>query len=228
MKEAAEAAEEIMYAYKAIVWDLDGTLLDTLDDLTDATNHALSGNGLPLRTREEVRRFVGNGIRRLIARAVPEGTPDAVRDAVYGDFCPYYAAHCNDRTHPYPGVMELLAGLHAAVPMAIVSNKADFAVRELAEIYFGRLIPVAVGARDGSRTKPAPDVVLRALGELGAAPASAVYVGDSEVDVETARNAGMSCVSVSWGFRTPDVLRAAGASVICPDVPSLRRALIGK
>ena len=218
-----------MFKYKAIVWDLDGTLLDTLDDLTDATNHALAEHGLPARSREEVRRFVGNGIRRLIERAVPDGTPDALRDAVYASFCPYYAAHCNDRTAPYPGVMELLAELHAAaVPMAIVSNKADFAVRELSEIYFGGLIPVAAGARDGTRTKPAPDVVLRALAELHAAPADAVYVGDSEVDVETARNAQMPCLSVSWGFRDPAVLLSAGASRICPDIHALRRALCGE
>lgn len=218
-----------MFKYKAIVWDLDGTLLDTLDDLTDATNHALAEHALPARSREEVRRFVGNGIRRLIERAVPGGTPDALRDAVYGSFCPYYAAHCNDRTAPYPGVMELLAELHAAaVPMAIVSNKADFAVRELAEIYFGGLIPVAVGARDGTRTKPAPDVVLRALAELHAAPADAVYIGDSEVDVETARNAQMPCLSVSWGFRDPAVLLAAGATRICPNAAALRRALCGE
>lgn len=216
------------YAYRAIVWDLDGTLLDTLDDLTGATNYALAQHALAPRTREEVRRFVGNGIRKLIERAVPPGTAADVREAVYGTFCAYYGAHCNDATKPYPGVMQLLAELHGAgMPMAIVSNKADFAVRELAAAYFGGLIPVAAGARDGLRTKPAPDLVFAALREMGVSPEEAVYIGDSEVDVRTAANAGMDCISVCWGFRDVSTLRAAGAGIICADTAALRRALEG-
>lgn len=207
----------------AIIWDLDGTLLDTLDDLTASTNAALLAHGYAPRTRAEIRRFVGNGVKNLISRALP--TPDRPDfDAVFADFRVHYAAHCNDRTCPYPGILPVLDRLHAqGIPMAVVSNKLDSAVRELCELHFGSLIDVAVGECEGIRRKPAPDTVFRAMELLGVR--RAVYVGDSEVDVATARNAGLPCICVSWGFRSEAELRAAGAQVIAADADALMKCL---
>lgn len=216
-----------MMKYSTILWDLDGTLLDTLGDLTDSVNHVLQAHGMPTHTEEEIRSYVGNGLRNLIARSVPPQTAEEERDRIYEEFCPYYAAHCNEKTAPYPGVPELLAELRAAgIRMAIVSNKGDFAVRELANLYFRNTVPTAVGARDGVPTKPARALVDLALDELQADGAQAVYIGDSEVDVQTAHNAGLPCVSAAWGFRTEDALREAGATCICRDVSELRRILL--
>ena len=174
--------------YKAIIWDLDGTLLDTLQDLADAVNHSLEKYGLPVRTKEEIRAIVGRGIRHLVENAVPAGTDAATTDAVFGEFCTYYAAHSADTTAPYAGIPALLEKLsRAGVKMAIVSNKADFAVQDLAKRYFGEVIPVSVGAREDMPKKPAPDMVEYALSLLGVAKVEAAYVGDSEVDVLTAR-----------------------------------------
>lgn len=214
--------------YKAVIWDLDGTLLDTLQDLTDAVNHSLKTYSLASRTLEEVRAFVGNGIRILIERAVPAGTdPDTV-EAVFEEFRTYYAVHCNDKTAPYAGIPELLADFaRAGVKMAIVSNKADFAVQDLARQYFGDVVPVAVGAREDMPKKPAPDMVEYALTQLGVAKADAVYVGDSEVDVITAKNTGMDCLSVSWGFRSVETLQDAGATRIIHTPQELKKATIG-
>lgn len=207
----------------AIIWDLDGTLLDTLDDLTASANAALLAHGYAPRTRAEIRRFVGNGVKNLIFRALPPGDhPDF--DAVFADFRAHYAAHCNDQTRPYPGILSMLELLHAqGIPMAVVSNKLDSAVRELCKLHFGGLIDVAVGECDGIRRKPAPDTVCRAMELLGVR--RAVYVGDSEVDVATARNAALPCICVSWGFRTEAELRAAGAQVIVPDADRLMKCL---
>ena len=211
---------------KGIVWDLDGTLLDTLCDLTASVNAALASCGMPPRTQEEVRRFVGNGAVKLMERAVPAGTDAAAAAAALAAFRAHYAVHANDATKPYPGIPALLSRLAAAgVRMAIVSNKPDFAVRSLAETYFATLMTAAVGAREGVPTKPAPDLVLAAIREMGLTPADCVYVGDSEVDVATAAAAGMRGIAVTWGFRTPDTLRAAGASTLCADVRALEAAL---
>lgn len=215
--------------YSSIVWDLDGTLLDTLDDLHLSVNEALRRNGLPLRTKDEVRTFVGNGIRNLILRAVPDGTDTAAAEAVLETFTSYYKEHMNDHTAPYPGVPEMLTALKASgVKMAIVSNKADFATKELAELYFADTINVAVGAKDGVPKKPAPDAVYTALAEMGTTKEDAVFIGDSEVDVETGLNADMALIAVSYGFRDADTLRAAGAQTVCPDVNTLRRLLFNK
>ena len=209
----------------AIIWDLDGTLLDTLDDLTASTNAALLAHGYAPRTRAEIRRFVGNGVKNLISRALP--TPDRPDfDAVFADFRAHYAAHCNDRTCPYPGILPVLDRLHAqGIPMSVVSNKLDSAVRELCELHFGSLIDVAVGECEGIRRKPAPDTVFRAMELLGVR--RAVYVGDSEVDVETAKNAGMDCIAVLWGFRDRDVLEAAGAELFASDAAELGKRIRG-
>ena len=214
--------------YKAVIWDLDGTLLDTLQDLASAVNHSLEAFGLPLRSVEEVRTFVGNGIRNLIDRSVPAGTDPATADGVFGEFRTYYAAHCSDTTAPYGGIPEVLTDLaRAGVKMAIVSNNADFAVQDLTRRYFGEGIAVAVGAREDMPKKPAPDMVEYALTALDVTKAEAVYVGDSEVDVITARNTGMDCLSVAWGFRSEEILRAAGATTILRTPQELQTAVLG-
>ncbi len=210
--------------YKAIIWDLDGTLLDTSDDLTDALNQAMAAIGRAPHTNAEVRSYFGSGVRRAIELAAP-GADEAQRERAYKVFCDYYAVHCNDKTGPYAGIPELLDRLAAAgVKMAIVSNKEDFAVRTLAQRYFGKWIVTAVGARAGIRLKPAPDTVLAALDELGVAAADALYVGDSDVDVLTAANSGMDCVSVTWGFRTEAFLLEKGAKRIVREPEGLFEA----
>ena len=214
--------------YKAIIWDLDGTLLDTLQDLADAVNHSLEAYGLPVRTKEEIRAIVGRGIRHLVENAVPTGTDPATTDAVFGEFCTYYAAHSADATAPYAGIPAMLGKLsRAGVKMAIVSNKADFAVQDLVMRYFGEEITLAVGAREDIPKKPAPDMVEYALARLGVTKAEAAYVGDSEVDVLTARNTGMDCLAVDWGFRSRETLREAGAERIFSTPQELMETILG-
>lgn len=198
--------------YDAVVFDLDGTLLDTLTDLTDSLNAVLEQFGLMSHTKAEVCSYVGNGIRKLIERAIPGGTEHPDYEAIYRAFGAYYGAHCMDATEPYPGILSMLDWLKKeGYCTAIVSNKADFAVKKLNRIYFDQLVPVAIGEREGVRKKPAPDTVLQALRELGVERSRAVYVGDSDVDLETARNAGMDVILVSWGFRGREFLLAHGA-----------------
>lgn len=200
-----------MKKYNTVIFDLDGTLLNTLEDLADAVNAALREQGYPVRTIEEVRAFVGNGIGKLIRRAAPEDITEEAYNRTLSYFKEYYREHCNDKTSPYPGVPELLVRLRAlGYRLAIVSNKADFAVKELCGIYFADTVSVAIGEREGIRRKPSPDTVEQALRELGTSREHAVYVGDSDVDIETARNAGMPCISVIWGFRDEQFLRAHG------------------
>lgn len=198
--------------YEAILWDLDGTLLDTLTDLSNSVNAALAANGLPPRTKDEVRGFVGNGIRVLMERAVPEDC-DAVRlEAAYAAFCAHYEAHCRDNTRPYDGILPLLRRLSAAgVQSAVVSNKAAFAVEQLAAEHFPNLVTVALGATEHRARKPAPDMVEEALRRLNVSSEQALYIGDSEVDVATAAAAGLDSVFVTWGFRSREQLVAAGA-----------------
>lgn len=211
---------------KAVIWDLDGTLLNTLDDLAASTNAALAQNDLPARTTDEVRAFVGNGVYKLIERAVPEGTDERTVRRVYDAFVAHYGAHSRDRTRPYDGVVEMLdALLERGVKLAIVSNKIDFAVRELSRAYFGERMRCAVGDAPERRRKPAPDSVLEAMRQLGVTAEETVYVGDSDVDVQTARNAGVTCCAVSWGFRSEASLRAAGAAHIAATPRELLRML---
>lgn len=201
--------------YTAAIFDLDGTLLDTLEDLYRATNLALDRHSLPCRTRDEVRMFVGNGVETLIRRAVPEGTDETMVEAVLSDFKTTYAAICEDHTAPYDGIMELLAALRArGIRVAVVSNKFDAATKKLCAKYFGDLIEIAVGERAGIRKKPAPDTVFEALSILSVTAEDAVYIGDSDVDIETARGAGMPCLSVTWGLRDEDFLIEHGATVL--------------
>ena len=193
----------------AVLFDLDGTLLDTLDDLTASTNAALSAFSLPPRTREEVRRFVGNGAERLIRLALPGKETDPPVEEVLKAFREHYNAHCLDRTRPYVGILEALEAL--SMPVAIVSNKPDSAVKPLCSRFFPG-IP-AFGETADCPRKPAPDMLFRGLAALGAD--CCVYVGDSEVDILTAKNAGVPCLSVLWGFRDKDTLEAAGGTVFC-------------
>lgn len=219
-----------MPTYTTAVFDLDGTLLNTLDDLHASANAALLAHGLPQRTLDEVRRFVGNGIRRLIRRAVPEGTPRALEESVYEDFCAHYAAHCEDRTAPYPGIPDLLEHLRAAgMRLAVVSNKGDFAVQELIARQFPDTFDAVLGEAEdrGVRRKPAPDMVVAALSRMGADRAGAVYIGDSEVDVQTAANVGCPCLSCTWGFRDRGDLLAAGAKSLVDSPMELELALLG-
>ena len=212
--------------YKAVIFDMDGTILDTLDDLASSVNYALEANGLPKRTREEVRRFVGNGAVKLIRRAVPEGTADDLFDKVFALYTSYYDVHCADATKPYDGITELLALLRSkGIKTAVVSNKPDEAVRILAEMYFPRLFDAAAGTRDGIKTKPAPDSVFEIIKKIGAEKKGCVYVGDSEVDIETAKNAGIPCISVSWGFKDSEFLAEHGAQKIVNNAKELSAAV---
>ena len=204
--------------YATVIFDLDGTLLDTLEDLHLTLNHSLATLGLPKRSFEETRAFVGNGIRRLVERAVPEGTGLATTNAVFDEFNRWYADHCNVTTHPYPGIVELVRALRAeGRRVAVVSNKSDYAVQSLVDVYFPGEFDAVAGVREGIAKKPARDMVDAALAKMGeaaqadAAARRAAYVGDSEVDVQTARNAEMPCISVTWGFRSVPQLREAGA-----------------
>ena len=193
----------------AVLFDLDGTLLDTLDDLTASVNAALASFSLPPRTREEVRRFLGNGAERLIRLSLPGKETDPNAEDVLKAFRTHYNAHCLDSTRPYDGIMEALKAL--SMPVAIVSNKPDSAVKTLCARFFPG-IP-AFGETAVCPRKPAPDMLFRALAVLGAD--RCVYVGDSEVDILTARNAGVPCLSVLWGFRDQEILEAAGGTVFC-------------
>ncbi len=218
-----------MIPYHTVIFDLDGTLLDTLQDLADSTNYALGLNGLPARTTEEIRRFVGNGVGRLIRRAVPEGTPEEVESRCLADFRAHYLLNMEHLTAPYPGVLDLLDALTArGIRIAVVSNKFDSAVKGLCQTYFGSRIPVAIGESQGIARKPAPDTVFRALEELGNSSGQAVYVGDSDVDIQTARNAGLPCLSVSWGFRDAAFLSSRGAQRIVDSPAALCALLTGE
>lgn len=200
---------------KAILFDLDGTLLDTLGDLRDAVNYAMDCWGYPRRTTEEVRRFLGNGAAALVACSLPENVEETSRSRALNTFRSYYSTHSQELTRPYPGIRELLAALREKkIPMAVISNKMDPAVKPLCEHYFPGTFPVAVGERPGVAKKPAPDGVIRAAEELGVSLADCIYVGDSEVDLETARNAGIPCLSVTWGFRDREFLREQGAKML--------------
>ena len=215
--------------YELVIFDMDGTILYTLDDSCDGVNASLSKHGLPVRTKDEIRRHIGNGIRHEIESSVPEGTKESMIDAVFHDFHAWYEIHCNDRTRPYDGIVELLEDLkQAGIHCAVVSNKADYAVKALNEIYFKGLLEAGVGEKDGIARKPAPDEVDEVLRLLNMERNRAVYIGDSEVDIETAANAGMDCIGVSWGYRDRKWLQECGAEVIVDDVSQLRQLLLGE
>ena len=212
--------------YTTVLFDLDGTLLNTIDDLTDAVNRTLARFDLPQRTRGEVRSFVGNGARLLMERAAPEVTGERFEELLES-YKADYDANCRVKTAPYPGVDERLQALKAAgVRTGLISNKPDSAVQPLYEAFFADTIDVAVGEREGIRRKPAPDTVLSAMEQLGAKPGETLYVGDSEVDIQTARNAGVACASVAWGFRNPSFLLAHGAKRLFASARELQDDLL--
>ena len=195
------------------IFDLDGTLLDTLQDLAAAVNFALRKNGMEEHSIDDIRRFVGNGVRKLIERAVPDGSKNPRIDEVFADFRSYYMQHSLDATKPYDGITEILQVLkQRGCKMAVVSNKMMAATQELVAHFFPE-IEVAIGENEaeGIRKKPAPDMVFEALNRLGAEAESAVYIGDSDVDIQTAKNAGVPCISVLWGFRNREFLLEHGA-----------------
>lgn len=214
-------------AYKAVLFDMDGTVLDTLTDLANAANTAMRQFGLPEVSREKVRASLGNGADRLIRACVPAGTEEELVRRVVAWYRPWYEAHCCIETRPYPGILPLMERLKArGIRQAIISNKADAAVQELAERFFPGLLEAAVGESRTVRCKPDPDAVLAAAERMGVAAADCVYVGDTEIDVATARNAGMDCLTVSWGFRSEEQLFAAGAGSIAHTAEELEEQIL--
>lgn len=200
--------------YNTFIFDLDGTLLNTLDDLAASVNYALRTHGMPERTLDEVRSFVGNGVRLLMERAIPEGSANPRFEDTFATFRAYYMEHSLDKTRPYDGIPEMIHALkQRGCRLAVVSNKFYAATQELIRHFFPE-ITVAIGEHEseGIRKKPAPDTVFEALRQLGVGKEKAVYVGDSDVDLQTARNSGLPCISVLWGFRDRDFLLAHGAT----------------
>jgi phosphoglycolate phosphatase len=212
--------------YNTVIFDLDGTLLNTLDDLRDSLNEVLTSKSYSPKSLEEVRRFVGNGVRNLIRMSIPEECNDEVVTHVMEEFKENYKHNMQNKTRPYNGIMELLLDLYRYnYKIAIVSNKYDAAVKELARTYFGNLIPVAIGETAEIKRKPAPDSIYTAVQELGSDLSSTILVGDSETDVRTAKNAGIPCIGVTWGFRCREVLRSEGADYLI-DTPKELLTLI--
>jgi len=201
--------------YRLAIFDLDGTILDTLEDLTDSTNYALSQYGFPERDLCEVRNFVGNGILKLIERAAPQNTAKETIQELLKCFRSYYKLHCADKTKPYDGVKELIEKLRSEGCLtAVVSNKADFAVQELCGKYFPELFDFVVGEKEGIRRKPYPDSVLKVLERFNISKEKTVYIGDSDIDIKLAQNAGIDSILVDWGFRDRDYLHENGAKII--------------
>lgn len=202
---------------KIVIFDLDGTLLNTLDDLSDSTNYALSKFGYPTRTIEEVRQFVGNGVAKLIERAIPDGKNNSNFEKCLSIFKENYAQNMYNKTAPYNGIIEMLSNLKSkGIKIAVVSNKFDLAVKELCKKYFEGFIDFAAGENEalGIKKKPAPDTVLSVLRKFSFSPEDAVYVGDSDVDIMTAKNSKMRCISVTWGFRDEKFLLKNGATIL--------------
>lgn len=201
--------------YDTVIFDMDGTILYTLDDLTDAVNYAMAKVGLKLRVVEEIRGFVGNGIKKLVERCMLENYSEKDFEKAYKYFSEYYKEHCYDKTKPYEGINELIAELkRLGIKTAVVSNKDDYAVKALCDVFFKGLFDVQKGVRENLAKKPAPDLCEEALKELGEKKENAVYVGDSDVDFLTAKNSGLDFLGVSWGFKGKDFLKKLGAKNI--------------
>lgn len=216
-----------MYSYA--IFDMDGTILDTLTDVTNSLNWALEKHGLATHTPDEVRHMVGNGVSHLISCALPENTPGDVAAAVLADNKKHYGEHCNDSTRPYPGIMELLTNLKAAgVKLAVVSNKPDSAVQDLVRDVFQGIFDVALGQKDDIPRKPNPQMVEIALAKLAGDAVDAVYIGDSEVDIQTAVNAHLPYLLVLWGFRTKHELEEAGGKHFFSNTVDLQKAILGE
>jgi phosphoglycolate phosphatase len=212
---------------KMVIFDLDGTLLDTLDDLCNSVNYSLRTNNFPERSLAEVRTFVGNGIRLLIERSVPEGTSKELIDKTFECFKTYYAVHCNDKTKTYPGVMDMLKELKKnGYKIAVLSNKAQYAVTKLCDIYFNNLLDDAVGARENVAKKPSPDALYICAENNNINLNNVIYVGDSDVDVATANNAGVKGIAVTWGFRSRELLIKCGAENLADNTDELLQILL--
>ena len=202
-----------MKSYETYIFDLDGTLLNTIDDLAASTNYALRTNGLPECTVSEVQTYVGNGVRKLMERAVPDGDRNPKFNDAYIAFRQHYSEHNMDLTTPYPGIIDMLKEMRdKGKRIAVVSNKFYLATKSLCDHFFSGLVEVAIGERESIRKKPAPDTVVEALRQLGVSKDNAVYVGDSDVDILTANNCGIPCISVLWGFRSREFLLSHGAT----------------
>ena len=216
-----------MKTIKAVLFDLDGTLLDTIGDLADSLNHILEQHGLPLHTVAEVQQLVGNGIPKLLERAVSPDTPKEQIGEMYREFLAWYQTHCRVKTKPYPGIPELVDELkHRGFRLAVISNKADQATQELISYFFGDRFDFVLGATESRKLKPDPAMVAAAVKALSLAPGEAIYVGDSQVDIQTARNAGMPCISVTWGFRSRETLLENGASLLADTPEELLRRIL--
>lgn len=212
--------------YKALIFDLDGTLLDTLDDLTAAVNYAMTTFGLPIRSRAEVQSFVGNGVRVLMSLAVPQGPQHPQFEDIFKAFTTYYEAHTQVYTRPYDNIINTIQWCREqGYLLGIVSNKLDGPVKNLADYYFKGLFQVAIGESPRIRRKPAPDALWEALRLLNVQSHDALFIGDSEVDIETARNADVKCLSVTWGFRDLSVLKSHGATAWIDQPEQLKQYL---
>ena len=213
--------------YKTAIFDLDGTILDTLEDLQGSVNYALGSFGYPLRSIDEVREFVGNGIKKLIERAVPAHTDEASTQKVLECFKLHYGKNCDVKTKPYDGITDCFKMLKGkGIKIAVVTNKAHFAAVPLCEKYFGNLIDVTIGEKENVRKKPWPDSVFEAIRLVGANVDDCVYIGDSDVDIQTAKNAKIPCISVTWGFRDESFLLQSGASVLAHTVGEMTHLIV--
>lgn len=201
--------------YELVIFDLDGTILDTLEDLTDSINYVLKKHEMNQKSRSEVRKAVGNGIYKLVENVLPDGIEKEKTELIFSDFKEYYTIHCADKTKPYDGIEEMLSELKKkGYKLAVVSNKADFAVKELCNKYFTDMFDIVLGERENIARKPAPDSIYKVLDSMCIKKENAVYIGDSEVDIETAKNAGIREVAVTWGFRNKDLLKEKGANLL--------------
>lgn len=211
--------------YKAVLFDMDGTILDTLDDLTDAVNHTLNKFGYPQITRQQCAQNLGNGARHLIKESMPANADNL--DEMLDYYLPYYNSHCLVKTYPFDGILPLMKKLaDEGVKMAVISNKPDSAAKELSDVFFRNIVDFTIGESKNVKRKPNPDAVLQAIKEFGIDKSECVYVGDTEVDVETAKNAGIDCIAVGWGFRTEDELKKSGADVIVHNCDELLERLL--
>ena len=227
--EEINIASEESAVKDTLIFDLDGTLLNTLEDLMDSVNFALSQFSYPQRTLDEIKNFVGNGVEMLIARAIPQGRDNPNFDSCLGIFKEHYANNMENKTAPYDGIMDMLASLkEKGFKMAIVSNKFDVAVKALADKFFCGFMDCALGESPQTGKKPDPEIVYKAISDMSSNKSNAFYIGDSEVDCKTAQNASVDLIAVSWGFRSPQVLRENGAKIIINTPAELTEYLIAQ
>lgn len=213
--------------YKAAIFDLDGTILNTLEDLHASVNYALMTHKFPIRTLDEVREFVGNGIKKLIERSVSFGTDEQTVLKVLETFKEHYRNNSDIYTQPYNGIIDMMNVLKQnGIKIAVVTNKAHFAAQPLCQKYFGNFVDITIGERDGIRKKPHPDSVFEAIEHLGVSKQQCVYIGDSDVDIQTAKNAGIDAVCVTWGFRSREFLQSSGATLFADTAEQLTRIIV--